>query len=200
MVASAGCRVRVPFGTQQRVGIVVSVGETSELPLSELKSVLEVLDSAPVFSVPVWRLLLWAADYYHHAIGDVLFNAIPVPLRQGKPASAAVQWFWFATEQGQAVDLNSLKRSPKQQQALAALRQGRIWRHQVAELEFNDAALQALRTKGWQSSTVRSPRIMTGGMAFPSAASVCALTLNRQPRWGRFTARRTSSRPGCWRV
>lgn len=148
MVASAGCRVRVPFGTQQRVGIVVSVGETSELPLNELKSVLEVLDSAPVFSVPVWRLLLWAADYYHHAIGDVLFNAIPVPLRQGKPASGAVQWFWFATEQGQAVDLNSLKRSPKQQQALAALRQGRIWRHQVAELEFNDAALQALRTKG----------------------------------------------------
>ena len=30
-------------------------------------------------------------------------------------------WYWFATEQGQAVDLNSLKRSPKQQQALAAL-------------------------------------------------------------------------------
>lgn len=47
-------------------------------------------------------------------------------------------WYWFATEQGQAVDINSLKRSPKQQQALAALRQGKIWRHQVAELEFND--------------------------------------------------------------
>lgn len=56
-------------------------------------------------------------------------------------------WYWFATEQGQAVDLNSLKRSPKQQQALAALRQGKIWRDQVAELEFNDAALQALRKK-----------------------------------------------------
>lgn len=57
-------------------------------------------------------------------------------------------WYWFATEQGQAVDLNSLKRSPKQQQALAALRQRKIWRDQVAELEFNDAALQALRKKG----------------------------------------------------
>jgi primosomal protein N' len=34
-------------------------------------------------------------------------------------------WYWFATEQGQAVDINSLKRSPKQQQALAALRQGK---------------------------------------------------------------------------
>ncbi|MFV5026926.1 primosomal protein N', partial [Escherichia coli] len=38
--------------------------------------------------------------------------------------------------------------SPKQQQALAALRQGKIWRDQVATLEFNDAALQALRKKG----------------------------------------------------
>lgn len=55
-------------------------------------------------------------------------------------------WYWFATEQGQAVDLNSLKRSPKQQQALAALRQGNL-SDRVAELEFNDAALQALRKK-----------------------------------------------------
>ena len=36
----------------------------------------------------------------------------------------------------------------KQQQALAALRQGNIWRHQVDELEVSEAALQALRKKG----------------------------------------------------
>ncbi|WP_313449634.1 primosomal protein N', partial [Pseudescherichia sp.] len=146
--ARAGCRVRVPFGKQQRVGIVVAVSDESELPLAELKSVAEVLDSEPVFSPSVWRLLLWAAEYYHHPLGDVLFHALPVLLRQGKPASAAPLWYWFATEQGQAVDINSLKRSPKQQQALSALRQGKIWRHQVADLEFNDAALQALRNKG----------------------------------------------------
>lgn len=45
MSAKAGCRVTVPFGKQQRVGIVVSVSEHSELPLNELKSVVEVLDS-----------------------------------------------------------------------------------------------------------------------------------------------------------
>lgn len=148
MVARAGCRVRVPFGKQERIGIVVSVSEQSELPINELKDVLEVLDGEPVIAGSLWRLLLWATDYYHHPIGDVLSNALPILLRQGKPASAAVQWFWFATEQGQAVDINSLKRSPKQQQALAALRQGRIWRHQVAELDFTEAALQSLRTKG----------------------------------------------------
>ena len=146
--AKAGCRVRVPFGKQERVGIVVSVNESSELPRDELKAVIEVLDGEPVFSTSVWRLLLWAADYYHHPIGDVLFHALPILLRQGKPASATPQWFWFATEQGQAVDINTLKRSPKQQQALAALRQGKIWRHQVAELEFNESAMQSLRTKG----------------------------------------------------
>ena len=74
MSAKAGCRVTVPFGKQQRVGIVVSVSDKSELPLNELKSVVEVLDSEPVYSTSTWRLLLWAADYYHHPIGDVILG------------------------------------------------------------------------------------------------------------------------------
>lgn len=83
----AGCRVRVPFGKQERIGIVVSVSERSELPLAELKPVAEALDSEPVFSTTVWRMLLWAADYYHHPIGDVLFHALPIMLRRGnRPA------------------------------------------------------------------------------------------------------------------
>lgn len=84
MTVKAGCRVRVPFGKQQeRIGVVVSVSDVSELPLNELKAVVEVLDVEPVFTHSVWRLLLWAADYYHHPIGDVLFHALPILLRQG---------------------------------------------------------------------------------------------------------------------
>lgn len=160
MSAKAGCRVRVPFGkTQERMGIVVSVSDESELPLGELKSVVEVLDEEPVYTPTVWRMLLWAADYYHHPIGDVLFHALPILLRQGKPASATPLWYWFATEQGHAVDISTLKRSAKQQQALAALRQGKIWRHQVAELEFNDAALQGLRKKGYSELASEAPAL-----------------------------------------
>ncbi len=51
MSAKAGCRVTVPFGKQQRVGIVVSVSDKSELPLNELKSIVEVLDNEPVYSI-----------------------------------------------------------------------------------------------------------------------------------------------------
>ena len=112
MSAKASFSVNVTFGKQQRVGIVVSISEKNEIPHNELKSVVEVLDSEPVYSSSVWRLLLWAADYYHHPIGDVLFHALPILLRQGKNASHAPTWFWFATEQGQAVGISSLKRSP----------------------------------------------------------------------------------------
>jgi primosomal protein N' len=87
MPVKAGCRVRVPFGKQERIGIVTAVSERSELPLDELKPVIDTLDAEPVFSSAVWRLLLWAADYYHHPIGDVLFHALPIMLRQGnRPA------------------------------------------------------------------------------------------------------------------
>ena len=56
MTVKAGSRVRVPFGKQQeRIGVVVSVSDVSELPLNELKAVVEVLDVEPVFTHSVWR-------------------------------------------------------------------------------------------------------------------------------------------------
>lgn len=48
----------------------------------------------------LWRILRWASDYYHYPIGEVLFHALPILLRQGKPAEAAPLWQWFATEEG----------------------------------------------------------------------------------------------------
>lgn len=149
MQVTRGCRVQVAFGKQrQAVGIVMAVKEHSELPIESLKPVSALLDNGSLFPDPLWRVLLWASEYYHYPIGEVLFHALPVLLRQGKPAHHAPLWYWFATEQGKAVDLNTLKRAPKQQQALAALRHAIIWRHQVAELEINEAALQALKAKG----------------------------------------------------
>lgn len=144
----AGARVRVPFGPRKMVGIVLAVSEHSELPRDELKCVLEVLDSESLYSGALWPMLLWASDYYHYPIGEVLFHALPVLLRQGKPAHAAPLWYWRASEEGQACSLSSLRRAPKQQQALAMLRQRDIWRHQVSEMALSETALQALRQKG----------------------------------------------------
>lgn len=144
----AGARVLVPFGKRQAVGIAVGVSEESELPREQLKPVQAVLDHGSLFSPQMWRMLHWAAGYYHFPIGEVLSHALPVLLRQGKEAELPPRWQWFATESGQQTPPESIKRAPKQQQALAALVQGPVWRDQVAEADVTEPALQALRAKG----------------------------------------------------
>ncbi|VTR18642.1 Primosomal protein N' [Serratia fonticola] len=143
-----GARVSVPWGKQRAIGIITGSSESSELPLERLKPIDSLLDNDSLFTTSLWRILLWASEYYHYPIGEVLFHALPILLRQGKPAEVAPLWQWFATEQGRATPPESLKRAPKQQQALAALLQRPVYRHQVSELELTESALQALRTKG----------------------------------------------------
>ena len=121
-------RGRAP-GRQHAIGIVTGCSDTSELPLDKLKPIDSVIDAESLFSPSLWRILRWASDYYHYPIGEVLFHALPILLRQGKPAEAAPLWQWFATEEGRATPPESLKRAPKQQQALAALLQRPVYRH-----------------------------------------------------------------------
>lgn len=143
-----GSRVRVPFGRRKLIGIVMGVSAQSELSLDSLKMVDEIMDNQSLFSPPMWNLLCWAADYYHHPLGEVLFHALPIPLRQGKVAQRNVANYWHITELGLATSLDSLKRSPRQRQALAALIDKPLYRHQLDELEINDTALKNLVAKG----------------------------------------------------
>lgn len=143
-----GVRVSVPFGKRKAIGIVVGISDTSTFPLEQLKAIDAILDHHSLFPPSLWRILCWATEYYHYPIGEVLFHALPILLRQGKAAQSAPLWQWFATEQGRATPPESLKRAPKQQQALAALLQQPVYRHQVNEMALTESALQALRSKG----------------------------------------------------
>jgi len=78
-----GSRVRVPFGRQRLVGVVLASADTSEVPPGRLKPILEVLDPKPVLDAAALELLGWAARYYHHPIGEVLAGALPKALRLG---------------------------------------------------------------------------------------------------------------------
>ncbi|WP_213992508.1 primosomal protein N' [Sodalis sp. dw_96] len=143
-----GGRVRVPFGQRNAIGIVTGISASSTLAPDKLKTINGVLDEHSLFPDSLWRILNWAIGYYHYPAGEVLFHALPVLLRQGKAAEMTPLWQWFATEQGRVTPLDSLKRAPKQQQALAALLTGPLYRHEVAEHALTESALQALRTKG----------------------------------------------------
>jgi len=87
--ALPGCRVLVPFGNRKLVGVVIAVGCQTSLARAKLKSILEVLDKAPLIAPAQLKFLQWAANYYHHPLGEAIDTALPALLRQGKPAEVA---------------------------------------------------------------------------------------------------------------
>jgi len=139
--AQIGVRVQVPFGRQTLIGILVEIVDKTDVPANKLKAVIEVLDEAPVFDEESLQLLNWCAQYYHHPIGEVMQNALPVKLRQG--ASTIIKGIkrWQLTPEGQQVQPESLKRAAKQVALLADL--------QAAPNGLLDSEL-TIRHVGWR--------------------------------------------------
>lgn len=78
----AGLRVRVPFGGAVRIGILLETSPRSTIDGYRLKRVQEVLDDEPLLPADILHLLHWAADYYHHPLGEVMVGALPPGLRK----------------------------------------------------------------------------------------------------------------------
>ncbi|GAB2686903.1 primosomal protein N' [Aliiglaciecola sp. 3_MG-2023] len=78
-----GCRVRVPFGPRELIGIVISTTDDSPF-LDKLKPISQVLDQQPVIDKSLLSLSNWLASYYHHPIGEVMHTVLPVALRKGE--------------------------------------------------------------------------------------------------------------------
>src|SRR5512146_451979 len=118
-----GMRIRVPFGRRRLIGVVMERASGSELPEERLKSVLEVLDPRPAFDAATLGLLGWAADYYHHPIGEVVAAAMPKALRLGA-ALDSTEERWLLTPEGREAWARGEPRpAPRQRQVLAALAQ-----------------------------------------------------------------------------
>src|SRR6185312_3674293 len=116
-----GMRVRVPFGRQRLIGVAMETAAGSELPDERLKPVLERLDPQPIFDPATLALLGWAADYYHHPIGEVLAAALPKALRLGATTDSAEERWIFTAEGLEAYARGEPRRAPRQRQLLAAL-------------------------------------------------------------------------------
>lgn len=77
-----GQRVAVQFGPRPMVGILIELSPNTDVPANKIKPAVAILDSAPVVPNRSLNFYQWAAQYYHHALGDVLQNALPGWLRQ----------------------------------------------------------------------------------------------------------------------
>ncbi len=136
-----GARVRVPFGKRELIGIVWQL-EPKDQYTAELKSVLEVIDREPIFSEELRDLLSFAADYYHHPLGDVLVSALPTLLREGRSLSDEKQRRAELTQAGLQATAVDFKRSPKQLELWQLLANISQTQTQIATAGLMNAARQ----------------------------------------------------------
>lgn len=146
---AAGLRVQVPFGRRQLVGFVEGMQDDDSESGYTLKPISSVLDVKPIWTDDIWQLVCWSADYYHHSLGEVAANALPVLLRKGAPADYPTIEYWRLTEQGQQVDLATLKRAPKQQLLLDELVDNGQPRDHLKTLGISSTVIKSAEEKGW---------------------------------------------------
>ncbi|MGH6635091.1 MAG: primosomal protein N', partial [Gammaproteobacteria bacterium] len=115
-----GMRLRVPFRRGVRIGVLMQTSSHSRVQAIKLRRAIAVLDEQPVVTPKLLELIRWAADYYHHPIGEVVASALPGLLHRGplssqaKPASCR----WLLDH-----DPGLLKRAPRQAAIVELLRQ-----------------------------------------------------------------------------
>jgi primosomal protein N' (replication factor Y) (superfamily II helicase) len=171
-----GVRVSVPFGRRKLIGVLVSAASESTIASAKLRRVLEILDAAPIFDAATFELLKWAADYYHHPIGEVFAAALPSSLRSGQAAIESTQ-YWTVTELGREELTNPRLRRASQQRALLAwiAERGRATAAEAAAA-FKPSHLRGLGRRGWIAAY--SSEVVPPAAPEPSILEADELTLN----------------------
>ena len=88
-----GARVVVPLAKQQSIGLVLALNsiDPEANTASNLKPLDAILDADALVDAHLLQFLQWAAEYYHHPLGEVIFHALPANLRKPKPVSKRLQ-------------------------------------------------------------------------------------------------------------
>ena len=187
--AMPGQRVLVPLGKRRAVGVIASISDRSELPTARLKPAFEIIDAEPLWDPVTFALLVWAADYYHHPLGEVLFAAIPVALREGGSAQRS-ELAWRLSSRGLAALAGPPRLGLRQRQLIDLIGDGSVASEIIARAGLG-AALKALAVRGWLESLERpEPAPQAGpGRAGPMLTrDQLAACDSITPAFGRFAA------------
>jgi primosomal protein N' (replication factor Y) len=118
-----GTRIAVNFANRPMVGILWDKVAQTDVPMDKLKAIDEVLDEQACVPQPSLQFFQWAADYYHHSLGDVIQNALPAWLRQRERKDLNSQLGYELTELGCNTESNALKSAKKQANLLIFFQQ-----------------------------------------------------------------------------
>jgi len=143
-----GVRLRVPFGSQTLIGVLVGLSDEAQYPVDKLRPVEAVLDRKPVLPEEILALCRWVSDYYQHPLGEVLHAALPVQMRkveaQQEPVIA-----WRHAVAGRGLPEHAFPRSPRQQQLHQLLLQHEVLTEaHIRQAGIAKSVIQAMADKG----------------------------------------------------
>ena len=165
-----GCRVSIPFGKRHVVGLVIDCVDTSAFSIDKLKPIAAVIDQQPLLPESLFKLFIWAANYYQHPIGDALHSTLPVLLRRATPLPAVNHVpHWQPSVLGKGLGPDSLKRSPKQKALMADLLTEAPLRHDDLVTRYSAALL---------SPTPNVLLLLVISTSGTNAATRCAVWVN----------------------
>ena len=148
-VIKLGERIVVPFGHRKVIGIVIGVENENTFEENKIKAISARLNDNFHLSLPLVSFLQLCAHYYHHPIGDVFQQALPVILRQIEKVDLKPPMVWHAANDNAETDIeNLIKKAPKQAALyqLIAKQQGISW-SELRTLGYNKSQLNALDSK-----------------------------------------------------
>jgi primosomal protein N' (replication factor Y) len=102
-----GRRVVVPFGRSRKVGVVLEAGAQPAVEAQRIRPLEHAFDEAPLPG-DVLDLLRFAADYYHHPIGQVVLGALPQALRRTRARQRLTAAHVQLTTAGRLIDAGAL--------------------------------------------------------------------------------------------
>ena len=155
-----GCRVIVPFGRRQVTGLIIETAQHSEFDLNKLKPISQIIDIEPLLPPSLFKLFIWAANYYQQPIGDALFSTLPVLLRKGELLPEPGQFGWKLSRLGLGLGPESLKQAHKQRALVALLSDhgGELAESIIVE-SFSRTIIKQLEQKGLIESVAIQPVI-----------------------------------------
>ncbi|HKK15077.1 MAG TPA: primosomal protein N' [Gammaproteobacteria bacterium] len=119
-----GMRLQVPFGrSREKIGLLIAVTDSSTIERHRLKRATMILDNYPVLPRQQLELMLWAAEYYQHPVGEVILGHLPKLLSQGAPAELPRNRCWKACYPVLPDMEQQLTRAPRQKALLLRIRQ-----------------------------------------------------------------------------
>jgi len=162
--ADIGLRVKVPFGNRQALGIILSVCENTQIPEEKLKYAEQIYRDIPPLAPTLLELFKFCSRYYHHPIGQVIMNSLPVRLRQprqitDKPAQTLV---WVLTDAGHELAIHDIPTKFRAKRRLLSLLQekGKIAPTDFRQITIHEKKLlREFLELGWVERIPFTPKI-----------------------------------------